>query len=128
MRSCSLLIPLVLATALGACAKPPQADVDAAKASVAAAAENADIVTYAADTLKAAEDELSRMQAELDAKHYDKVKSQALEARVDAEKAADDAARGKERAQADATSLIGTLDLPCRRQKRSWLPQGRSRV
>jgi Domain of unknown function (DUF4398) len=109
MRYLKVLIPVVLIAALGACAKPPQADIDAAKAAVAAAAQNADIVAYAADTLKTAQDELAQMQTELDAKHYDKVKSLAIEAKAAAETAANDAAKGKEKAQADATSLIESL-------------------
>jgi hypothetical protein len=109
MRYLKVLIPVVLAAALFACAKPPQADIDAAKAAVATAAQNADIVAYAADTLKTAQDELSQMQSELDARHYDKVKSLALEARSAAESAVNDASKGEEKTQADAATLIDTL-------------------
>ncbi len=109
MRYLKVLIPVVLIAALGACAKPPQADIDAAKAAVATAAQNADIVAYAADTLKTAQDKLSQMQTELDAKHYDKVKRLAMDAKSAAESAVNDAAKGKEKAQADATTLIDTL-------------------
>jgi dynactin complex subunit len=114
MRYLKVLIPVILVVALGACAKPPQADIDAAKAAVAAAAQNSDIVAYAADTLKTAQDKLSQMQTELDAKHYDKVKSLALDAKAAAESAVNDAAKGKEKAQADATTLIDSLkkELP----------------
>jgi hypothetical protein len=103
------LIPVVLVLAIAACAKPPQADIDAARAAVAAAAKNADIVAYAPDTLKSAQDKLALMGTELAAKHYDKVKSLALEARALAGTAANDAARNKEKAQADAATLIEAL-------------------
>jgi hypothetical protein len=127
MRYLKVLIPVVLVAALGACAKPPQADIDAAKAAVAAAAQNADIVAYAADTLKTAQDELAQMQTELDAKHYDKVKSLAIEAKAAAETAANDAAKGKEKAQADATSLIESLKkaLPEAQQKLAMAKKNR---
>jgi len=119
MRYLKMLIPVVLLAALGACAKPPLADIDAARAAVSTAAQDADIVAYAADTLKSAQDKLAQMQTELEAKHYDKVKSLALEAKAAAETAANDAAKGKETAQADATTLIETLNksLPEAAQK-----------
>ncbi len=119
MRYLKALAPVLLVVALSACAKPPQADIDAAKAAVAAAAQNADVVAYASDTLKTAQDKLAQMQAELDAKHFDKVKSLALEAKAAAETAVNDAARGKEKAQADSTTLIESLEkaLPEAAQK-----------
>ena len=119
MRYLKLLIPVVLLAALGACAKSPQADIDAAKAAVASAAQDADIATYAAEALKTAQDRLVQMQTELDAKHYDKAKSLALQAKAAAETAANDAAKGKEKAQADASNLIDTLNksLPEAAQK-----------
>jgi hypothetical protein len=109
MRYMKVLIPVALVLALGACAKPPQADIDAARAAVATAAKNADIVAYAPDTLKSAQDKLAQMETELGAKHYDKVKTLAVDAKATAESAANDAARNKEKAQADASSLIDAL-------------------
>jgi hypothetical protein len=76
---------------------------------VAAAAKNPDVVAYAPDTLKSAQDKLAQMETELTAKHYDKVKALALDAKATAGSAASDAARGKEKAQADATALIAAL-------------------
>lgn len=109
MRYLKVLLPVAVVAALVACGKPPQADIDAANAAVAAAAQNTDIVAYAPDTLKSAQDKLAQMQTELAAKHYDKVKSLALEAKAAAETAQNDAAKGKEKAQADATALIDSL-------------------
>ncbi len=48
------------------------------------AAKNADIVAYAPDTLKSAQDKLAQMETELTAKHYDKVKALALDAKATA--------------------------------------------
>ena len=109
MKVAKVFLPIVLALVVGACAKPPQADIDAARAAVAAAAKNPDVVAYAPDTLKSAQDKLAQMETELTAKHYDKVKALALDAKATAGTAASDAARGKEKAQADATALIAAL-------------------
>jgi hypothetical protein len=110
MSSLKIMVPFLLVLALFACAKPPQADIDAARAAVAAAGKNPDIVAYAPDTLKSAQDKLAQMDTELAAKHYDKVKTLALDAKATAEAAANDAARNKEKAQADARTLIDALN------------------
>jgi len=110
MSSLKMMVPFLLVLALFACAKPPQADIDAARAAVAAAGKNPDIVAYAPDTLKSAQDKLAQMDTELAAKHYDKVKTLALDAKATAEAAANDAARNKEKAQADARTLIDALN------------------
>ncbi len=110
MKYAKVFLPIVvLALLLGACAKPPQADIDAARAAVADAAKNADIVAYAPDTLKSAQDKLAQMETELTAKHYDKVKALAIDAKATAGTAANDAATGKSKMQADATTLIAAL-------------------
>jgi len=117
MKALKVLIPVALVLALGACAKPPQADIDAAKAAVDSAAKNADIALYAADTLKTAKDKLAQMQADIDAqakkgavsRRYDNVKKLALEAKSAAETAKTDAGRNKEQAKADATAMIDAL-------------------
>src|SRR5271157_1780059 len=109
MKHAKVFLPIVLALVVGACAKPPQADIDAARAAVSAAAKNPDVVAYAPDTLKSAQDKLAQMETELTAKHYDKVKALALDAKATAGTAANDAAKGKEKAQADATALIAAL-------------------
>lgn len=109
MKYLKVILPILIVLLVGACAQPPKADIDAARAAVAAAAKNADIVAYAPDTLKSAQDKLAQMETELTAKHYDKVKALALDAKATAGTAANDAARNKEKAQADATALIAAL-------------------
>jgi len=109
MKKARSLVLVLLTVFAAACASPPQADIDAARTAVADAAKNADIVAYAPDTLKSAQDKLAQMETELTAKHYDKVKALALDAKATAGTAANDAARGKEKAQADATALIAAL-------------------
>jgi hypothetical protein len=99
----------LLILGLFACAKPPQAEIDAAKVAVAKAAANSDVVTYASEALARAQDALSRMQTELTAKKYDKVKTLALEASAAAEKAITEAIANKEKMKADAAALIAAM-------------------
>jgi len=109
MKYLKVVLPILVALVIVACAQPPKADIDAARAAVAAAEKNPDITAYAPDTLKSAEEKLAQMEQELTAKHYDKVKALALDAKATAGTAANDAARNKQKAQADATALIAAL-------------------
>ncbi|HCM26287.1 MAG: hypothetical protein A2Z99_00865 [Treponema sp. GWB1_62_6] len=102
-------VALSLTLALGSCAKPPVAEMDAATAAVSRAEGDADVVAYAADSLKRAKDSLARMQGEADAKRYDAAKTLALETVQAAEKAIGDGKTGKERAKQTATDLSGTI-------------------
>ncbi len=120
MRYMKVLVPLALVLALGACAKPPQADIDAARAAVASAAQKPDVVAYAPDTLKSAQDKLAQMETELVAKHYDRVKTLAVDAKANADSAANEAANNKEKAQADASTLIDAL--------KKALPEAQSKI
>jgi hypothetical protein len=109
MKFAKPVFAVLLILGLFACAKPPQAEIDAAKAAVAKAAAASDVVTYAPEALARAQDALSRMQTELTAKHYDKVKTLALEASAAAAKALTDAVAAKEKVKADATALIAAM-------------------
>ena len=102
-----LAMSLGLAIGVTGCASPPTADVDAAKAAVdKAATTGAD--RYAAESLKAAQDARTALDAELKAqegklvKSYDKTKELALAAKAAGDKAAADAIAGKEKADAAA--------------------------
>jgi uncharacterized lipoprotein NlpE involved in copper resistance len=109
MKFAKPVFAVLLILGLFACAKPPQAEIDAAKAAVAKAAANSDIVAYAPGALARAQDALSRMQTELTAKHYDKVKTLALEASAAAEKALTEAVANKDKVKADADALIAAM-------------------
>ena len=109
MKFAKPVFAALLILGLFACAKPPQAEIDAAKAAVAKAAANSDVVTYAPELLARAQDALTRMQAELTAKKYDKVKTLALEASAAAEKAITEAVANKEKVKADAAALIAAM-------------------
>ncbi|HOX32381.1 MAG TPA: DUF4398 domain-containing protein [Spirochaetales bacterium] len=109
MKCMKWIIPAILVLSLFACAKPPQAEIDAAKAQVAKAAQDPDVIAYAPETLKRAEEALGKMQAELSAKHYDKVKAFASEAQSAAIAAFADAKTGKERVKGQAEALIASV-------------------
>jgi TonB family protein len=107
MRSSAgfLAIALGLTITLTGCGAPPNADVDAAKAAVEkASTEGAD--RYAPESLKAAQDARTALDAELKAqegkwlKSYDKTKELAVTAKTAGDKAAADALAGKKLADA----------------------------
>ncbi len=103
------IISAALVAALGSCAKPPVAEVEAAKAAVAKAESDADVPVYAADSLSRAKDSLSRMQKEYDAKKYDAAKTLAQETVQAADKAISDARSNKERVRSSASSTIAAV-------------------
>lgn len=103
----SALVVLVLV--LGACAKPPTAEIEAATAAVAKADADADAVQYAAPSVARAKDALARMQAAVEAKQYDSAKSLAQETIQAAEKAIADGASAKTRARDEASTLLQTV-------------------
>lgn len=107
-----LVMTLGLALTVAACGAPPKADMDAAKAAhdaaVAAGAND-----YAAPALTAVQDAQAALDAELKAqegnwfKSYTKAKELAAAVKTAGEKAAADAATGKETARNEATAAIG---------------------
>jgi TonB family protein len=109
MRSRLAIVVLTvgLAVMTVGCGTPPTADIDAAKAAVAAAASSG-AGQYAAESLKAAEEAQAALDAELKAqeanwfKSYDKAKELALAAKETGEKAAAEAGAAKEKAAAAA--------------------------
>jgi hypothetical protein len=107
---------LVLALiALVACAKPPQQQIDTAKAALKAAEEaQADI--YAPDSLKAAKDKDAALDAELATqqskffKSYKVATQLTTELQAAADKAKEDAIAGKEQAKKDAEAAIAATE------------------
>jgi uncharacterized phage infection (PIP) family protein YhgE len=91
------------------CAKPPVEEMNAASAALTRAENDADAVTYAANTLARARDAFNRMQTEADAKRYDSAKTFAAETVSAAEKAVADGRIGAERTREDAASLVAGL-------------------
>jgi hypothetical protein len=114
MRYMRPLVFFVTLLCIASCAKPPQAEIDAAKAALDAAAKNPDVVTYAPDSLRVAQEKMAALDAEISAqakqtvlsRNYDLAKSLALEAADDARKADADAVATKEQVARDASSLV----------------------
>lgn len=122
MRYLRPLVFFVTLLCIASCAKPPQAEIDAAKAALDAAAKNPDVVTYAPDSLRVAQEKMAALDAEISAqakrtvlsRNYDLAKSLALEAADDARKADADAVATKEQVARDASSLVDevTTSIP----------------
>jgi hypothetical protein len=114
MRYLRPLVFFVTLLCIASCVKPPQAEIDAAKAAMDAAAKNPDVVTYAPDSLRVAQEKMAALDAELSgqakrtvlSRSYDLAKSLALAAADDARKAAADAVATKEQVARDASSLV----------------------
>lgn len=112
-RALVLTMTLTLAWTLAGCAKPPQAAIDAAKQALDGT-RSAGAGTYAAESLRAAEDAAARLDTELKTQQekvafvrsYKKATDLAEAAKLAAQKAAADAKAGKEKAKREATVAI----------------------
>lgn len=104
---------LFLTTTLVACAKPPQAELDAAKAKLAEA-EAAEASTYAPDAVAEAQQAVAAAEAEIAAqgeklaflRSYDSAKELISSAETKSAAARDAAAEGKAAAKADAEAAV----------------------
>jgi hypothetical protein len=104
---------LVLVTLLAGCAKPPQVEWDAAKASLTAA-ESAQAGVYAENELRAAREAANAVQAEVDAqagkfalfRSYKDTKQLIADATTKANDAAAAAAAAKQLAMEEATAAL----------------------
>jgi len=111
------LMVILLVAGVGAftagCAKPPQADLDAAQAAIQKAS-SASAAEHAADSLKAAQDAEAALEAELKVqadkfslfRSYTKTSELAAAAKTAGEKAEQDAIAGKEKAKNEASAVI----------------------
>jgi len=114
MRYMRPLVCFVTLICIASCAKPPQAEIDASKAAMDAAAKNPDVVTYAPDSLRVAQEKMAELDSEISAqarrnalsRNYDLTRTLAAEAADDARKATADAAATKEQVARDASSLV----------------------
>jgi membrane-associated HD superfamily phosphohydrolase len=114
MKQFKVAVLFLAVLGLLACAKPPQADIDAAKAALdAAKAAEADI--YAPDALRAAEDSINAIQTEVDAqaakfalfRSYEKTKELVAAAKAAADKTTADANTMKEQVKNEALAIFG---------------------
>ena len=99
---------------LAACAHPPQAAVDAARSALQSAARDPDVVTYAPDALRSAQDKMRALDVELEsqarrsalARNYDASAELAQQASTLAAAAAQAAENGKKQVASDAAALV----------------------
>ncbi len=114
MRKTKIVMPLILvglAMVMG-CAKPPQAEIDAAKAAVQAAVD-AGAGDYAAASLREAQNAVAQLDAEVQAqakkfalmRSYKQAATLAANAKQAGDKAKADAEAGKAQAKAEAEAL-----------------------
>lgn len=106
MKFARALALLAMIALVFSCAQPPKAEVDAARAAVAAAQQDPDIVTYSAETLQQAKDALARMEQFLNDRKYPEAKAAATQAASLAASAKQEVAGAKLKAKNDATDLI----------------------
>jgi hypothetical protein len=114
MRIARAFAAVTLLSVLAACAEPPQAEIDAARAALDAASRNSDVVTYAPDALRSAQEKMNALNAEiaLQAKRsalsrsYDDAASLARETAALAARAGGDAVAAKQQVASDAAGLV----------------------
>lgn len=115
MRKTKIVMPLILvglAMVMG-CAKPPQAEIEAAKAAIQSAVD-AGAGEYAAASLRDAQNAVASLDAEVQAqtkkfalmRSYKQAATLAATAKAAGEKAKTDAEAGKAQAKADAEALL----------------------
>jgi hypothetical protein len=137
MRRPALYVLLVAALVLASCAQPPQAEIDAAKTALDVAERSADVVTYAPDTLRAAQEKMASLDAEIAAqarrsalsRNYDAAKTLAEAALALGHDAVDTAATTKAQVARDAESLSEeiTAAIPGV-ERRVWAARGVRRI
>jgi hypothetical protein len=106
----------VLLIAATGCAKPPEAEIQAVSTAIQGA-QSAEAAEYAPESLAAAESAKRDLDAELKVQEekfslfrsYDKAKELAAAAKTAADKAAADAAEGKNQARDEATALLSEV-------------------
>ncbi len=114
MKHLRVVLLVVAACGLAACAKPPQEAIDAARAALRTAAETPDVLTYAPDSLRAAQDKMDELNSERAAqqkkssfsRHYDAVASLSQQVAAAAERARTDAEASKQEIAREAATLI----------------------
>jgi hypothetical protein len=137
MRIVRLCAAAALLSVLAACAHPPQAEIDAARAALDSASRNSDVVTYAPDALRRAQEKLDALDMEMAlqlkrsglTRSYDTAAALAKETADLAARAGTDAVAAKQQVAADAAALLDELTtaLPGFERK-VWAARGVPRI
>lgn len=129
MRHIRIPVVLSLVVLAVSCAQPPQEQIDAAQAALQAAARSADVVTYAPDSLRTAQESMDALDGELASqsrrsvltRSYDVARRLALQVLTDAGTAVSDAAASKSEVRATTGPLIAaTADAVAQVERRLW--------
>jgi hypothetical protein len=94
----SILMVIIVMFAISACAKPPTAEMENAAAAVTRAENEPNVVTYAENTLRQAQNSLARMNEAANNKQYDEAKLLAQETIDLSERAISEARAGEAKA------------------------------
>lgn len=113
MKTKRYLVPVVLSLAVASCAKPPEADIQAARAALDSA-RAAGAVEYASQSLTVAEDAMAKLDAEIQAQQgrffmvrsYDQARQEATTAAAAARLATSEAVMAKEKARSESSELL----------------------
>jgi hypothetical protein len=117
MRCFRAIVCASVALGLASCAKVPQDAVDTALSKVAAAERDTDIVTYAPDSLRAAQEKLDSLRVQIAAqekksaltRNYDLTTTLASEAAEAAARSVEDAAAAKRQVRDEAAALLSSM-------------------
>ena len=117
MKIARVFAVAALLSVLAACAHPPQAEIDAAHAALDAALRNPDVVTYAPDALRRAQEKLNALDEEVAlqarrsglARSYDAAAALAKEATDLSARAVTDAVAAKQQIADDAAGLVDAV-------------------
>jgi hypothetical protein len=117
MKIARVFAVAALLSVLAACAHPPQAEIDAAHAALDAALRNPDVVTYAPDALRRAQEKLNALDEEIAlqarrsglSRSYDAAGALAKEATDLSARAATDAVAAKQQIADDAAGLVDAV-------------------
>jgi hypothetical protein len=114
MKRARAFIVLAVLLSLASCASPPQSDIDAARKALDTVTQDADVITYAPDALRAAQEKMTEMDAEIAAqakrsalsRDYTAVKTLSADASDLARKASVDAVAEKQQTATEAAALV----------------------
>src|SRR5271157_1710924 len=114
MRIVRALAVVAFLSALVSCVQPPQAEIDAARAALDSASRNPDVVTYAPDTLRLAQERMNALTAEVGSQEkrspfsrsYDAAAAMARETAALAARAGTEAVATKQQVATDAAGLV----------------------
>jgi hypothetical protein len=117
MKIARVFAMAALVSVLAACAHPPQAEIDAAHAALESASRNPDVITYAPDALRRAQEKVNALDEEISlqakrsglSRNYDAAAVLAREASDLSSRAGTEAVEAKQQIADDAAGLVDAV-------------------